>query len=97
MTPSSDMNVLATSFLTASPWSRLAVKRRESAPRLIAPSETWEGASGATAHVEQVTAAAVTTPDMAAWQALLWRGQLEPGQTALVPGAQAPRAKSAFS
>jgi NADPH:quinone reductase-like Zn-dependent oxidoreductase len=37
--------------------------------------------------VDDVTAAAVTNPGMAAWKALLWEGELAPGQTVLVLGA----------
>ena len=37
--------------------------------------------------VDDVTAAAVTNPGMAAWKTLLWEGGLAPGQTVLVLGA----------
>jgi NADPH:quinone reductase-like Zn-dependent oxidoreductase len=37
--------------------------------------------------VDDVTAAAVTNPGMAAWKALLWEGELAAGQTVLVLGA----------
>jgi NADPH:quinone reductase-like Zn-dependent oxidoreductase len=37
--------------------------------------------------IDDVTAAAVTNPGMAAWKTLLWEGELAPGQTVLVLGA----------
>jgi NADPH2:quinone reductase len=37
--------------------------------------------------VDDVTAAAVTNPGMAAWKALVWEGELAAGQTVLVLGA----------
>jgi NADPH:quinone reductase-like Zn-dependent oxidoreductase len=37
--------------------------------------------------IDEVTAAAVTNPGMAAWKTLLWEGELAPGQTVLVLGA----------
>ncbi|MEV6108821.1 zinc-binding alcohol dehydrogenase family protein [Streptomyces sp. NPDC051940] len=38
-------------------------------------------------EVDDVTAAAVANPGMAAWKSLVWRGGLRPGQTVLVLGA----------
>jgi NADPH:quinone reductase-like Zn-dependent oxidoreductase len=37
--------------------------------------------------IDDVTAAAVTNPGMAAWKTLLWEGELAPGQSVLVLGA----------
>jgi NADPH2:quinone reductase len=37
--------------------------------------------------IDDVTAAAVTNPGMAAWKTLLWEGELAPGQTVFVLGA----------
>jgi NADPH2:quinone reductase len=37
--------------------------------------------------IDEVTAAAVTNPGMAAWKTLLWEGELAAGQTVLVLGA----------
>lgn len=37
--------------------------------------------------IDDVTAAAVTNPGLAAWKTLLWEDELAPGQTVLVLGA----------
>jgi NADPH:quinone reductase-like Zn-dependent oxidoreductase len=38
-------------------------------------------------EIDDVTAAAITNPGMAAWKAVIWRGQLAPDQTVLILGA----------
>jgi len=47
--------------------------------------------------IDDVTAAAVTNPGMAAWKTLLWEGELAPGQTVLVLGATGTSGRIATS
>jgi NADPH:quinone reductase-like Zn-dependent oxidoreductase len=46
-------------------------------------------------RIDDVTAAAVTNPGMAAWKTLVWEGELATGQTVLVLGATGTSGRTA--